>query len=182
MGIVLGAPVRSADRFGGTFSDLSRLRGVPLVFVVDRAFRISAVCGGSPSNDAAVASRWKLEIEPIVRALVERGNGGADEAYTGTLSPEEVVRVFSLRGEFGGYAVFVERRRSRKSIRTTCVQYGLSQREFDVLELVVAGKNSSDIGRQLSISDATVQSHVRNVGIKMGCTKRSAMIAKALIG
>lgn len=72
--------------------------------------------------------------------------------------------------------------RHAPSFRAKCSRYGFSSRESDVLELVVEGKHVRDIAVVLGIAEATVHCHLRNAGIKLGCTKRSAMIAKMLLG
>jgi len=76
----------------------------------------------------------------------------------------------------------VERQGHALSVRAKCTQYGFSLREADVFELVIAGRHVRDIAQQLGIAAATVQCHIRNAGSKLGCTKRSAMIAKMLLG
>jgi len=150
-----------------------------MLFIVDSEFRLIArTAGGTGSTDTSDAA-W-ARIEPLARSIA--AGDASDDTHVLPESAGEVVRVSALRGEMAGYAVVLERRRSPRAIRTTCVTFGLSQRECDVLELIVAGMSTAEIGRRLNIADATVQSHVRNVGIKMGCSKRSAMIARALLG
>jgi len=124
-------------------------------------------------------SAGRKRSKPLARRLVE---GGVDrEQRSGALSSEIVVRVFALEGTVRGYAVLVERQRHAPSFFVKCSQYGFSSREADVLELVIDGKNVREIASSLGIAEATVHCHLRNAGIKLGCTKRSAMIAKMLL-
>ena len=71
-------------------------------------------------------------------------------------------------------------RRKTPSVRAQCVRLGLSARETDVMELLIGGKRTSDIAALLDISQATVQTHLRNAGVKLRCPQRSAMISKLL--
>lgn len=49
----------------------------------------------------------------------------------------------------------------------------LTQRECDVLRLIVAGRTNREIGRQLFISEETVKSHVVHILRKLGVTSRT---------
>lgn len=56
----------------------------------------------------------------------------------------------------------------------------LTERELDVLELIVQGKNNKDIADQLSITIHTVKIHVGNIIQKMGVSDRTQVAIKAL--
>ena len=164
-------------------ADRLRSHGIPvMVYLVDETLRILAVFG-TGRHDASyrlLATRWSSQIEPLARRLIDEADDGAE--CVGQLSPENHVRVFSVKGSFSGYAVFVERQGHALSVRAKCTQYGFSLRESDVFELIIAGKRIREIAGELGIAAATVQCHIRNAGSKLGCTKRSAMIAKMLLG
>ncbi len=164
-------------------ADRLRSQAIPvMVYLVDETLQILAVFG-TGRHDASyrlLATRWSTHIEPLARRLIDAA--GEDDGCVGELSPETLVRVFSVKGSFRGYAVFVERQGHALSVRAKCTQYGFSLREADVFELVIAGRHVRDIAQQLGIAAATVQCHIRNAGSKLGCTKRSAMIAKMLLG
>jgi DNA-binding NarL/FixJ family response regulator len=57
---------------------------------------------------------------------------------------------------------------------------GLTQRESEVLSLLVAGLTNRAIGRRLAISDDTVKSHLGNLYRKLEVGDRSAAVAIAL--
>ena len=59
--------------------------------------------------------------------------------------------------------------------------YRLSERELDILRLMVKGLIKKEIAEQLSISYHTVDNHERNVFRKLNVHTRSAAVAKALI-
>jgi DNA-binding NarL/FixJ family response regulator len=50
--------------------------------------------------------------------------------------------------------------------------YELTARELDVLRLIVAGKSNKEIGTGLTISEATVKTHINSILGKMGVSDR----------
>lgn len=56
----------------------------------------------------------------------------------------------------------------------------LSARELEVLQEAAAGRSSREIGRTLSISEATVKSHLLHIYRKLGVSDRTAAVTTAL--
>jgi two-component system NarL family response regulator len=56
----------------------------------------------------------------------------------------------------------------------------LTPREVHVLELVLEGQRNKEIGAQLSISEETVQVHLKNIFSKLGVHDRTAAVYVAL--
>lgn len=56
----------------------------------------------------------------------------------------------------------------------------LTSRELQVLELIVRGKSNKEIGTVLSISEATVKSHINSLLSKMGVADRTQAATTAL--
>ena len=56
----------------------------------------------------------------------------------------------------------------------------LTGREMEVLELIVRGQSNKEIGASLSISEATVKSHINNILSKLGVTDRTQAVTTAL--
>ena len=56
----------------------------------------------------------------------------------------------------------------------------LSDREYQVFELIVNGKSVSDIGRQLSLSVKTISTHKTRILHKMGATSEAELVRYAL--
>ncbi len=57
---------------------------------------------------------------------------------------------------------------------------GLTQRESEVLELLVSGHSNKAVAAKLVVSDDTVKSHIRGLYRKLGVSDRSGAISVAL--
>jgi DNA-binding NarL/FixJ family response regulator len=58
--------------------------------------------------------------------------------------------------------------------------YGLTDREREILECLVSGSTKAEIADQLSLSPHTIDAHVRNIYAKLHVDNRSRAVAKAL--
>jgi DNA-binding NarL/FixJ family response regulator len=59
-------------------------------------------------------------------------------------------------------------------------QAGLTEREVDVLRLIVAGLRNADVAAQLSVSTRTVDHHVSAILKKLGVRSRSEAVSAAI--
>ncbi|NMB88014.1 MAG: helix-turn-helix transcriptional regulator, partial [Chloroflexi bacterium] len=57
-------------------------------------------------------------------------------------------------------------------------QYNLTEREMEVVDLVIAGLNNKEIAEKLFISSHTVKTHMENIFKKLGVDRRAAIIHK----
>jgi LuxR family maltose regulon positive regulatory protein len=55
----------------------------------------------------------------------------------------------------------------------------LSERELEVLRLLESDLDGPEIGRQLTVSVATVRSHTRSIYAKLGVNSRRAAVRRA---
>ena len=58
--------------------------------------------------------------------------------------------------------------------------HDLTQRELEVLALIVKGLNNTEIGERLFISTSTVKNHVSNILAKLDAVTRSEAAALAV--
>ncbi|GAC1399740.1 MAG: hypothetical protein NVS3B17_10750 [Vulcanimicrobiaceae bacterium] len=120
-----------------------------------------------------------IVLEATVRRLIAQARSGA-AASAVDLSDDRCLRCFPLEGLPDTYAIFIEQTRHPPSVAELLARYPLSLREAEVVSLLVRGATSHEIADHLRIAETTVVSHVRNAGLKLGCTKRSTMIARLL--
>jgi two-component system nitrate/nitrite response regulator NarL len=73
----------------------------------------------------------------------------------------------------------VEREIGRRSIGEQFVR-ALSEREREVLLLVIEGLQNKDVARRLTLSEGTVRIHMHNIYQKTGIGSRAALIALSL--
>lgn len=57
-------------------------------------------------------------------------------------------------------------------------RYGLSEREAQVVELVLRGYSNADIGSALSITPATAKKHLTRIFDKLGVDSRAQLISR----
>jgi DNA-binding CsgD family transcriptional regulator len=72
----------------------------------------------------------------------------------------------------------VERRLGRRAA-SELVHAGLSRRELEVLRLVSVGRTNREIAKVLFVSPRTIEMHVRNVLMKLGCRSRTEATHRA---
>jgi two-component system, NarL family, response regulator LiaR len=60
------------------------------------------------------------------------------------------------------------------------VEYNLTDREKDILALMVEGLPNNEIANRLVVSQSTVKFHVSNILGKLGCTSRTEAVAMTL--
>ena len=75
-------------------------------------------------------------------------------------------------------AVYMPKRyRQRETVQQ---RYKLTDRELDVLELIVAGASNKVIARELDLGLATVKTHVQHIFQKVEVPSRTALSAQIL--
>ena len=117
----------------------------------DKVFR--AVCAGADGYLLKTST-----VERIGDAIREVGSGGA------SMNPEIARKVLDL---FSGK-------------RETHTGPSLTEREQEVLRLVVRGMTKKEIAGELDLSRHTVDSHLRNIYQKLHVNNRAGAVAAAL--
>ncbi len=119
----------------------------------DRVFR--AVCAG--------ADGYLLKTSPMDRigeALREVSRGGA------SMNPEIARKVLDLFN-------------NQKPQKTQGDQ-GLTERELEVLKLIVAGLTKKEVAARMQLSQHTVDTHLRNIYQKLHVNNRAGAVATAI--
>jgi DNA-binding CsgD family transcriptional regulator len=147
-----------------------------LVYCNDEAKRVLSY----PSGDNGRAHT--LERDQIRRLVAELYKGSELRFASGRRT--YVVRCFVLLDESGSRrkAILLERPRKEVGSLSICEQamqhYNLTGRERQVLNLLIAGLTTKEIGLRLHLSPNTVKSFLRTLMLKMGVSSRSGLVGK----
>jgi PAS domain S-box-containing protein len=97
-------------------------------------------------------------------------------------SPEQNDSLESLRWRVrrSRQAVGVEARANSRTTREAAPRDGLTAREVEILRFLVGGCSPREIADRLSVSIATVRTHIRNVRRKLGVHSVTQAVSKAL--
>ena len=97
------------------------------------------------------------------------------------LTAELIMRVRRLTAQAHTlYAVIVEAFRQRDSLSAAARRYGLTNRELEILTLVMEGAHATEIARALRIAETTVQGCFKRLLRKTQSRNRAAMVANVL--
>jgi NarL family two-component system response regulator LiaR len=148
-----------------------------------------------PEFDGAEAMRRIREIKPGIRMLVLTSFGSDDKLFpalkAGALgyllkdaSPDELIRaIYGTAQGLSSLNQTVARRllsELSKEQPVRAVRDALTEREIEVLRSLARGLSNEAIGDALSISEATVRTHVSNILFKMNLDNRTQAALHAL--
>jgi DNA-binding CsgD family transcriptional regulator len=163
---------------GGSAIEIARSRRDPIFVIVDGDAEL--VAAPVPGSGAARALPYSLGLKENVRRLIGDAAGASALAV---LDDSTIVRVVPLEGgPHAQFAVFVEPHEPRDLLRTAAHRYALTAREIEVTRLLLRGDSTRDISESLFISELTVHQHVKNIGRKMGVSKRMEIVGRILDG
>jgi DNA-binding CsgD family transcriptional regulator len=152
----------------------------PESFLLDERFRPIALFDGAAASAEGLSGveRRVSELSGVIRAHFASENE-PEEAYAEIAAGEDLIRVMPLRGALPGFFILVEPLRRLRAAGDAAIRYHLSRRESQVLEYLLQGKPSAEIAGLLGTSEATTLSHIHNIGVKMRCTRRTEIVARA---
>lgn len=120
--------------------------------------------------------------ETILKALAAGAKGYVDEAAT----PVEFVQAIRMVNQGSVWAprrvlsIFIERVTSAPGRIFPAGRVTFTDREKEVLELLVAGRSNKEIGGSLGIEERTVKAHVAKLMRKVGVQNRIALSVHAI--
>lgn len=113
-----------------------------------------------------LALRLRRDGEHQARARVRRPGGGWLLLHAGYLDrPDADARI----------VVSIEPARPPEVVTLVAAALGLTPRESEILEQVLAGRDTVSVGRRLFISPHTVQDHLKNIFDKAGVHSRGEL-------
>ena len=179
---------RCAHMFGDGQSALNALQAgkeLPRLVLMDLGLP------GMSGIECTRAIRERMPAVPVVVLTVHQSNdrifeaicAGASGYLLKSATSEEIMRGMAIALE-GGAAIDGQIARRVLEMFSKMVSpkadYRLSEREREILELLVEGQTKQRIAERLSLSPHTIDGHVRNIYTKLHVNNRSGAVAKAL--
>jgi DNA-binding CsgD family transcriptional regulator len=131
---------------------------------------------GLPSAVVSVAGALQRALGPgtdrerhSVAQLLTRTRSGRWVALHGAQSEPSATRESET-------TIIIEPARPRELFWLRTSAYGLSEREREIVDLIVRGLSTEEISKTLYISEYTVQDHLSNVFDKVGVRGRRALV------
>jgi DNA-binding NarL/FixJ family response regulator len=124
--------------------------------------------------------RLPAHLELAIAEAARTLRSGADATIEPV--PNLLIRVMRLIGRSGDSvtALHVEQRTERQALSSASRSYKLTRRETDVLALIMQGKPTPEIARELYISDTTVLDYIKRLLQKTVSRSRTEMLAKIM--
>jgi DNA-binding NarL/FixJ family response regulator len=123
-----------------------------------------------------------IDEETILKAIASGAKGYVDEAAT----PAEFVQAIRVVNQGSVWAprrvlsLFIERVTSSPGRIFPAGRVTFTDREKEVLEMLVAGRSNKEIGAALGIEERTVKAHVAKLMRKVGVQNRIALSVHAI--
>lgn len=144
---------------------------------------------GADHPDGIEAARGILRARPTARVLVFTAydsdadivraiDAGASGYLVKDSRPAELFR--AIRSAASGEEALTSRISERLQERTQHPDDILTARELEVLALAASGLSNRDLAQRLSVSEATVKTHLHHAFTKLGAENRQAAIATAM--
>lgn len=145
-------------------------------------FEVVAGLKASRPDLRIIVTGTGADDETILKALAAGAKGYVDEAAT----PEEFVMALRTVHQGSVWAprrvlsMFIERVTSSPGRIFPAGRVTFTDREKEVLELLVAGRSNKEIGQALGIEERTVKAHVAKLMRKVGVKNRIELSVHAI--
>ena len=169
-----------------TLPDISVLPGIDLVLLGNRAgqnlFDVMASLKATRPDLKIIVTGAGMDEESILKAIAAGAKGYVDEAAT----PAEFVQAIRVVHQGSVWAprrvlsMFIERVSSSPGRIFPAGRVTFTDREKEVLEMLVAGRSNKEIGAALGIEERTVKAHVAKLMRKVGVQNRIALSVHAI--
>ena len=171
-----------------SLEELPRLQNVDLVLLGNRSSGGSSVFDVMASMKAVrpdlriIVTGTGADDEAILKSLAAGAKGYVDEAA----SPAEFVQAIRVVHQGSVWAprrvmsIFIDRVTSSPGKIFPAGRVSFTDREKEVLELLVAGRSNREIGQALQIEERTVKAHVAKLMRKVGVQNRIALSVHAI--
>jgi DNA-binding CsgD family transcriptional regulator len=153
----------------------ARNRAEPTFYIVDGTWHVRFSCGRPPLRDGR---RLPADLEETARYLASADLLDGSEPMG--LYENWIIRLAELEGEQPLKCVLLERLRAGDPFEAAVARYRLTERESEVLRLLLRGAPTAVIAAQLNIAETTAAVHVKRIAQKTDARNRSQIIARVL--
>jgi DNA-binding NarL/FixJ family response regulator len=169
-----------------SLADFGQLQHLNLVLLEDRSgqnlYDVVASMKAMRPTLRIIVTGLGMSDESVLKAIAAGAKGYVDEAG----SPNEFIEALRIVNEGSVWAsrrvlsTFIERVSASPARISSAGRSTFTQREKEVLAMLVAGRSNKEIGVALSIEERTVKAHVGKLLRKVGVPNRIALSVYAV--
>ncbi len=174
------------ELISASMPDIATLVNVDLILLGNRngqnLFDLMASLKATRPDLRIIVTGSGMDEETILKAIASGAKGYLDEAA----SPTEFVQAIRVVNQGAVWAprrvlsMFIERVSSAPGRIFPAGRVTFTDREKQVLEMLVAGRSNKEIGAALGIEERTVKAHVAKLMRKVGVQNRIALSVHAI--
>ena len=166
--------------------DIAVMQDIDLVLLGNRngqnLFDVMASLKASRPDLRIIVTGAGMDEETILKAIASGSKGYVDEAASAAefVQALRVVHQGSVWAPRRVLSMFIERVSSAPGRIFPAGRVTFTDREKEVLEMLVAGRSNKEIGSALGIEERTVKAHVAKLMRKVGVQNRIALSVHAI--
>jgi DNA-binding NarL/FixJ family response regulator len=174
------------ELISASLAEISVLQNIDLVLLGNRngqnLFDVMASLKATRPDLRIIVTGSGIDEETILKAIAAGSKGYVDEAA----SPAEFVQAIRVVNDGSVWAprrvlsMFIERVSTSPGRIFPAGRVSFTDREKEVLEMLVAGRSNKEIGAALGIEERTVKAHVAKLMRKVGVQNRIALSVHAI--
>jgi DNA-binding NarL/FixJ family response regulator len=166
--------------------DIGNLQNIDLILLGNRngqnLFDLMASLKATRPDLRIIVTGAGMDEETILKAIASGAKGYVDEAASATefVQAIRIVNQGSVWAPRRVLSMFIERVTSAPGRIFPAGRVTFTDREKEVLEMLVAGRSNKEIGAALGIEERTVKAHVAKLMRKVGVQNRIALSVHAI--
>ena len=166
--------------------DIAVMQDVDLILLGNRSgqnlFDVMASLKASRPDLRIIVTGAGMDEETILKAIASGSKGYVDEAASAAefVQAIRIVHQGSVWAPRRVLSMFIERVSSAPGRIFPAGRVTFTDREKEVLEMLVAGRSNKEIGSALGIEERTVKAHVAKLMRKVGVQNRIALSVHAI--
>jgi len=174
------------ELLSATLPEIGTASAIDLVLLGNRSgqnlFDVMASLKATRPDLRIIVTGSGVDDETVLKAIASGAKGYVDEAA----SPAEFVQAIRIVNDGSVWAprrvlsTFIERVSSSPGRIFPAGRVTFTDREKEVLEMLVAGRSNKEIGAALGIEERTVKAHVAKLMRKVGVQNRIALSVHAI--